>query len=238
MKKNIFITGTSSGIGYGLAKFYLEGNHQVFGMSRRTGDALNTYGNYSHLVQDLSELEGMNAPVKKFLADTDKLDMVILNAGILPQIRDMKDTPLDEIKKVMDINVWANKILLDQLFENTGIIKQVVAISSGAAVSGSRGWNAYSLSKATLNMLINLYAKEYTNTHFIALAPGIIDTAMQDFISSLPDDERFPVVSSLKNAKGTEMMPDAETIAPKLDRAFQKAIKFSSGEFIDIRNIL
>ena len=33
---NILITGVSSGIGWGLAKHYLELGHTVFGLSRRT----------------------------------------------------------------------------------------------------------------------------------------------------------------------------------------------------------
>lgn len=237
--KNILITGTSSGIGFALATYYLEQEEaSVYGVSRRQNETLVKHSNYHHVSQDLGDLEGMKKPLTDFIAGLDRFDLVVLNAGILPKIRDMKETSIEDIKNVMDVNVWSNKMLLDILFQNLGMIKQVVAISSGAAVNGSRGWNAYALSKATLNMLISLYAAENTNTHFISLAPGIIDTDMQEFISSLPDDERFPVVASLKNAKGTEMMPDAQTAAPKLDRAFRKAFKFSSGDFIDIRNIL
>ncbi|MFW6370887.1 MAG: alcohol dehydrogenase, partial [Bacteroidota bacterium] len=99
------------------------------------------------------------------------------------------------------------------------------------------GWNAYSLSKATLNMLINLYAKEYTDTHFCALAPGIIDTEMQDYIYSLPDDNKFPVVQKLKSLKGTDDMPPPAKAAPSLIKAFETVKKYESGSFLDVREL-
>ena len=51
---NILITGTSSGIGYGLAHEYLERNENVWGLSRRTPAGLNSFQNYNHLVVDLT----------------------------------------------------------------------------------------------------------------------------------------------------------------------------------------
>ena len=137
----------------------------------------------------------------------------------------------------MNINVWANKVLIDVLFKHVRRIKQVVAISSGASVSGSRGWNAYALSKATLNMLIKLYSKEYTETHFCALAPGLIDTNMQDYIYNLPDEEKFPVIQKLKKARGTELMPDSGKAAGQIAQAIEKVKGLESGSFVDIRDL-
>lgn len=56
------------------------------------------------------------------------LDLVILNAGILNDIKDLRETPLEEIKKAMDVNVWANKILIESLFKQVEKIDQIVAI--------------------------------------------------------------------------------------------------------------
>ena len=50
-------------------------------------------------------------------------------------------------------------------------------------------------------MLIELYAKEHAETHFISLAPGIIDTGMQDYIYTIEEEEKFPVVQKLKSLK-------------------------------------
>ncbi len=234
---NIFITGTSSGIGYGLAKYYLDQGHTVYGISRSHNETLEDHENFRFKSVDLLALDQIKEEITSLLEPLSHLDLVVLNAGILPNIGDMQETSLQEIKKVMDINVWANKLLLDTILKEAPPA-QVVAISSGASVSGSRGWNAYSLSKATLNMLVNLYAQEAEHTHFIAMAPGIIDTNMQEYISGLPDDFSFPVVEKLKKAKGTPQMPPAEKAAPALAEAFIHARKkYPSGDFVDIRKM-
>lgn len=234
---NILITGTSSGLGAGLAAHYLKQGHSVYGISRKSNAALNGNHNFKFLSQDLSVFEEVENKTGTFLKGITTLDLVILNAGILNEIKDMKDTSLEEIKKVMDVNVWSNKILIDVLFNTIPDIKQVVAISSGASLSGARGWNAYALSKVTLNMLIKLYAREHLDTHFSALAPGLIDTAMQEYIYGLPDDERFSIVQVLKNAKGTYQMPDPEHAAKNLSIAIGKISNYKSGVFFDIRDL-
>lgn len=234
---NVFITGTSSGLGFALAKYYLDSGHLVYGISRKMNEELNNYSNFHFLVQDITGFSELETNLFSFLKDVQVLDLVILNAGVLNEIKDLKDTSLHEIKKVMDVNVWANKILIEALFREVNKIRQVVAVSSGAAVSGARGWNAYSLSKATLNMLINLYAKEYPGTHFCALAPGLVDTGMQDYIFSLEDDEKFPIVKRLKEAKGTGKMPKPDEAARSFARAVKLAKNYESGIFLDVRKM-
>jgi benzil reductase ((S)-benzoin forming) len=234
---NILITGTSSGLGFGLAEYYLKNDHNVFGISRKQNQELNKYSNFNFLSQDISHFIELKPKVAAFLEKEKKLDLVILNAGILNEIKDLYFTSLDEINKVMDVNVWANKVLIDLLFRRLDEIDQIVAISSGASVSGSRGWNAYALSKATLNMLINLYSKEFTQTHFCALAPGLIDTQMQDYIFNLPEEKIYPTVKKLKKAKENNQMPDVDEAAGIVSNAIKKVKKYDSGSFLDVRDI-
>lgn len=233
----ILITGTSSGLGFGLAKYYLQHNHTVYGISRRLNKDLEKFSNFSFLSQDLSDFKETERNIAEFLKDTDSLDLVILNAGMLNEIKDMKDTDLDEIKKAMDVNVWSNKIIIDSLFSEVKNIGQVVAISSGASVSGARGWNAYSLSKATLNMLINLYANEQPHTHFCALAPGLINTGMQEYISGVDNELDFPTIERLKKVRASGEMPTIEDAAKNNALAIQEALKYDSGSFLDVRKL-
>ena len=237
MSRHILITGVSSGLGYGLAKHYLSTGSRVYGMSRRKPDDLCAREGFSFESVDFKEPEEAARATSKLLSSVESLDLVLLNAGMLNGIKDMADTSVAEIEEVMRVNVWANKVLLDVLFSAGIAVKQVIGISSGASKSGSRGWNAYSLSKAALDMLMNLYAKEQTNTHFLAFAPGTVDTAMQDYLCGLPEDERFPVVDRLKKARGTEAMPTPEEIAPRLVEAFKQIKAHPSGSFVDIREL-
>ena len=170
--EKVFITGVSSGLGHGLAKVYLQGGAQVYGCSRRAPEDLIGQGLIFESV-DLSDSAATVAGLGRLLADVGSLDCVILNAGKLGQIRDMQATPLSDIRETMEINVLANKSILDLIFASVPLVKQVVAISSGASQSGSRGWNGYSLSKAALNMLIKLYAGERAQTfHVLCARPG------------------------------------------------------------------
>lgn len=234
---NILITGTSSGLGFGLAEYYLKNNHNVFGISRKQNPELSQHSNFKFVSQDISHFEALKLKVAALLENETKLDLVILNAGIVNDIKDLYHTSLDEIEKVMNVNVWANKILIDLLFRRVDKIDQIVAISSGAAVSGARGWNAYALSKTTLNMLINLYAKEFTNTHFCALAPGLIDTQMQDYIFNLPEEKDFPIVKKLKNAKANNQIPNVQEASRNVAESIKKLKDYESGLFLDVRKM-
>lgn len=205
----------------------------MVGISRRNPNFQHDI--YYHITADLSKLE--------LLADIEDelhlhtIEQVILNAGILPQLGDLSEMLMVDIKKVMDVNVWSNKILIDMLVANQKQLKQVIAISSGAAISGARGWNVYALSKASLNMLVNLYAKEFTNIHFSAFAPGLVDTAMQNVICNRPHDEKYPVFDRLKTARGTVVMPEPCSIVPTFVKAFEKLLDYESGCFVDVRKM-
>lgn len=237
MDQSIFITGVSSGLGQALAEAYLDSGARVYGISRRTPAALTAREDFRFAPVDLSRLEDVASAVDLLLQGEGRLDLAILNAGMLGNIGDMADSPLEEMRRIMDVNLWANKPVLDAVFSRNRRVDQVVAVSSGAAVSGSRGWNAYSLSKAALNMMMKLYAEERQQTHFSALAPGLVDTAMQEAMRALPDDARFPTVDRLKQAAGTADMPAPATAAIRVMEAVPRLRALKSGEFRDIRSL-
>lgn len=235
MAQNIFITGVSSGLGLALVEAYLETGAVVYGLSRRSPEALAGRKDFHFAPVDLSRLEEIAPAVELLLQGEGRVDLVILNAGLLGEIGDMADAPLERMRRIMDVNLWANKPVLDGVFARDRRVDQVVAVSSGAAVSGARGWNAYSLSKAALNMMMKLYAAERPQTHFSALAPGLVDTAMQEAMRALPADARFPTVDRLKKAAGTAEMPDPATAALRVMDAVPRLRSLKSGEFQDIR---
>jgi benzil reductase ((S)-benzoin forming) len=236
MGDSVLITGVSSGLGYGLAKIYLERGATVYGCSRRAPQGLIDAG-LVHASIDLADQRTGAVSLEKLIREVEAFELVILNAGRLGQIRDMKDTPLSDLRTTMEVNVWANKWILDTIFEGDREVGQVIGLSSGASQSGSRGWNGYSVSKAALNMLITLYAGEQLQTHFTAFAPGLVDTAMQDYLTSLPADDRYEPLEILKAAKGTDAMPDGETCARRLIDAFPQLLERPSGGYADIRKL-
>ena len=233
----ILITGISKGLGGGLARYYLDKKDIVYAIGRNGNKELENFPDFHFLSQDLSKFNEMEITIPDFIRQAGKIDLVILNAGVLSEIKDLGDCSIEEITGVMNVNVWSNKILIDLLFRNLNIIKQIAAISSGASVYGNRGWNAYSISKAALNMLIKLYAVEHKNTHFCSIAPGLIDSGMQDYIYSLPNDPRFTSVAKLKDAKRSGIMPDPDEAAQIVAKSLVKALKKESGSFLDVREM-
>ena len=153
--------------------------------------------------------------------------MVILNAGILGEIKELKDWSIKELEDIFLVNVWSNKVLIDYL---APISKKIVAISSGAAVNGNAGWGGYALSKCALNMMISIYAKEI-DTKLYALAPGVIDTDMVRKVIS-GNRKKF---SSLNRVD--ENRVELEIGVKRLVKAIDKLDEYPSGSFLDVRNM-
>ena len=237
-QKNILITGTSGGLGQALAQHYLSRGDSVFGFSRR--GAAFAHQNMRDAQIDMANLETLAASLDALLKGVKQIDLLVLNAGILGKIEAMHETTFKELKPLMDINVWSNKVLLDYICRSEIKVGQVMAVSSGAAVNGNKGWGAYSLSKATLNMLIKLYAAEYPEIHFISLAPGLVDTQMQDYLcdQSNVDEAAFPSVMKLRAARGTDAMPMPDVAARNIAAVLpQLKQQHESGAFVDMRKL-
>jgi NAD(P)-dependent dehydrogenase (short-subunit alcohol dehydrogenase family) len=234
---NILITGTSSGIGLGLAQEFVTRGEDVWGISRRTVGGLSQSHRYRHLQLDLTELAEVENRVPAFLDSLGRLDLVILNAGVLGEIAWQSEVGLDEMKRVMEINVWANKVLLDLLLRLVPEIRQVAGMSTKASLRSSPGWGPYSVSKAGLNMLMNVYAKEYPDTHFTAFAPGLVDSEIQEHIWHIQETDKYPTIEKLQKARYTEDMPGPRAAAPKLIRGMEKALESESGSFVDVRDM-
>ncbi len=229
-----FITGTSSGLGRGLAQRLGQRGWDVYGCSRRGCDLPGVHD--ARL--DLSDEAAVAPTLDSLLGDLEALELVVLNAGVLGEIRDLSATPLADLQCIMGVNVWANKLVLDWLHAWGRPLTQVVLISSGAAVLGNRGWGGYALSKATLNMLAKLYAHEFAATHIAALAPGIIDTAMMDHLCDEADADAFPALERLRRARGSAAMPGPDEAAERVLSVLPQLRAYPSGSFVDIREIL
>lgn len=232
-KRTALITGNSSGLGLGFTRALMAEGWAIYGLSRR-GCPEATAGDAR---VDLADLDAVGPAVEKLLAPVERLDLVILNAGLLGHVQNLSEASMDELRRVMDINVFANKPVLDHLLQRRLPVGQIVAISSGASVSGNAGWSGYALSKAALNMLVSLYAHEFPDTPFHALAPGLIDTAMQDYLCGDPDGERFESVQNLRAARGTPAMPDPDNAAHQVLMSLPRLRGIPTGRFADIRQL-
>ena len=218
---NIFITGVSSGLGKSLMEEYTNQGHHVYGITR---DDI-----------DLEHIDQVNIQLPRILKSVTELDVVILNAGMLGDIKTFDTWSHDEILKIMNVNVWSNKYILDYLFNNNIKVKQVISISSGASNHTYKGWGGYSISKCALGMLMNIYSTEVDDTHFISLAPGLVDTKMQDYLCNDVDKNEFPMMDKFVKARedGTSRKPSL--VAKDMVDLIPTLIQFDNGSFKDMR---
>lgn len=231
--RTALVTGNSSGLGLGLTRVLKRQGAAVYGFSRR-GCPEETAGD---IRLDLADYAGIAPAIAHLLDGVERLDLVVLNAGLLGQIQSMQEADITELRQLMDVNVWANKPILDHFLARDIAVGQIIAISSGAAVSGNFGWSGYSISKAALNMFVQLYAHEFRGTPMHSLAPGLVDTAMQEFISEEVDVERFPALKRLQEARGTDAMPDNDTVAQMILDSLEGVRAIPTGRFVDLRNL-
>ena len=237
MSKTVLITGNSSGLGHGLTTACLERGWEVYGMSRRGSNI--SAGKLHDVTCDLARSQDIVPALTSLLDGVERLDMVFLNAGVFGELRLLTETSRDQLDEVMEVNVWANKTILDWLLTGGPQPGKVIAISSGAAISAYPGWGPYSLSKVALNKLMALYANEYPRVHFISLAPGLVDTAMQEYLCNQDDETNssYPLLEKFRTARGTPAMPTPKTTAENIISALPELGKLDSGSYADIRTL-
>lgn len=234
MRDNVFITGTSSGLGRALAEEYLGRGCEVYGLSRRSAQIDSE--RFREVRADLGNLGAIASTLDGLLGGA-AIGVAILSAGRLGEFKSMPELGVDELRRAMDINVWANKQILDW-FAAHRAPRQGVLISSGAAVHGNQGWGSYALSKAALNMLVQLYAHDLPDSQLLALAPGLVRTPMQDYIHDEVNGDEFPSVKRLQEAYATAAMATPRAAARMIADALPGLAKRrASGDFVDIRRI-
>ncbi|PSR05766.1 MAG: short-chain dehydrogenase [Bacteroidetes bacterium SW_10_40_5] len=215
-----FITGTSTGIGKAIAEEALSRGNHVMGLSRR-----NTieHANYVHNAIDLSDLD----QTKKFsftLPNPDQYEGIVLvnNAGVIEPVQYLGNMDPDEVIKHYHVNMTAPVLLINQFlktFKNFKGDQCVFNVSSGAAKYPVDGWNCYCSSKAALDMVSQVgdleSEKSNRNCRFYAIAPGIVDTPMQDQIRSA-QEEAFSRLQEFINYKQENMLVPPEKVAQRL----------------------
>lgn len=154
--KVVAITGGTDGIGKALVKQFLSLGAKVATCSR-TQEKLDLLKNefpgkpLLTLVADVSNEEDCKQFIEKTQEEFNGIDILINNAGISMRAL-LKDTELNTLKKVMDINFWGTvyctKFALDSIITNKGTI---VGISSVAGYRGLPGRSGYSASKFAVN---------------------------------------------------------------------------------------
>ena len=191
--KVVVVTGGTDGIGKALVESLIAAGAKVSTCGR----------NHDKLYQ--LQTEYPSAPLQTMVADVSNendcrrlmeltvkifggIDILINNAGISMRA-ELKDTSVDVIKKVMDINfygvVYCTKYALPFITERKGII---AAVSSIAGYRGLPGRSGYSASKFALQGWLESIKTELMDSgvHVMWVCPGF--TASNIRFAALTND--------------------------------------------------
>ena len=230
IKNKIFlITGHTSGLGKSLNRILIKNNNKIIGISRSE----NKIKNYIDIKVDFSNLKLLKKKLDK-LKNINKIDFVILNAGILGELNVFSNVNTNKFEKILNINFLSNKIILDYFLSKKIKMKNVISISSGAALNPKYAWGPYCISKAATKMMIEIYREENKSINFINLSPGLIKTKMQKKIFNTKKN-----YSSLKKFKllyKKNLMDTPDQVALKVIKFLSEINKFKDRPYIDLRN--
>lgn len=221
--KHYIITGASSGIGKAIAEALLKSeDSQVYGLSRRQTVE---HDRYKHLAVDLSDQQALIDFELPQIIDTEQI-VLLNNAGTLGTVAHVGSLSDAEIAGSYNVNVLAPAILSNKFvkaYSELDCEKLIINISSGAASSPYDGWAVYCSSKAAVDMFSRTMAQEQemksNGVNVLAIAPGVVDTAMQTQIRST-DKSGFTRKDKFIELKESGSLYNAEDVADRFVEIF------------------
>jgi 3-oxoacyl-[acyl-carrier protein] reductase len=236
MAKIIVITGASTGIGAQAASVLAEGNRIFihYNASReaaeQTAAEVQERGGTAHLVQaDLSTEAGCDALYSEVSVMTNRIDVLVNNAGGLVQRRAVRDLQWSLMERVFALNTFST-MRLTALFVpllEKGTDPCIVNISSVAARHGAPSATPYGAAKGAIDSFTRGCASELAPTIRVnAVAPGVIETPFHERYSTPERMEQFRSNTPLKRTGR------AVEIASAIEFLINNS--FLTGETIDV----
>ncbi|MCU0338262.1 MAG: glucose 1-dehydrogenase [Spirosomaceae bacterium] len=197
--KVAIITGASKGIGEQIARYFAQMGAKVVISSRKQADLDELAAEIRQEGGEITAIEarmGDEAQTQNLIQKTVEIyggiDILVNNAAANPYFGPTVDCPDSAFDKIMDINVKSPFQICKMVHP---LMKQrgggsIINISSIAGDTPDPGLGIYSVSKAAMNMLTKVFAKEWGSDgiRVNAVAPGLIKTK---FSQALWQDEKI-----------------------------------------------
>ena len=185
------VTGASRGIGAATAEALARAGAHVV-LTARTTKALEEVeerifaagGNATIAPVDLSEPDGIARLATAISQRWQALDMLVINAAVLPELTSVADISQNAFNKALTVNVLATQSLIanfDPMLRRSAD-PRVIGLSSSVGSKPRAYWGAYGASKAAFDTLLDCYAQETMNVSKLRVAivnPGATRTAMR-----------------------------------------------------------
>lgn len=186
--KRVLITGAAKGIGFEVARAFLEEGARVAildldqealkeALDRLGGEGTDRMG----LACDVTDEPALQAAVDQVVHQFGGLDVLINNAG-LQHVAPLEDFPSDKFRKLLDIMLVAPFLTIKQVFpvmkkQQGGRIINLASINGLVGFSGKAGYNSAKHGIIGLTKVAALEGAPHGIT-VNALCPGYVDTAM------------------------------------------------------------
>lgn len=233
----VFVSGASSGIGLALVRSVPFAGARVVGVSRRGAEGL------EHFAADLAQPASWLAVAQLFEREIPGFagERVVFAhcAGTLEPIGFAGE---------VDAAAYARQVLLDsacpQVLGDAFLRAArrcpapclLLMISSGAARSVYEGWSAYGAGKAALDQWVRTAGAEQARRggrcRVLAVAPGVVETPMQEQIRRTPARE-FPEVARFAELRASGALRDPAEVAPELWALLDAGL--ANGAVVDLR---
>ena len=191
------VTGSSRGIGRGIAFCLADVGYDILvnyagnrAAAEETATGIRERGQNVQICQaDITRIEDGKRLVDTTLTAFGRLDMLVNNAGIAPQVRaDILEATPESYEEVMDTNLKGPYFLTQYAANHMIALKErgkiqtprIVVITSISAYTASTARGEYCVSKAGLSMMTRLFAARLAECGIPVneIQPGIIQTDM------------------------------------------------------------
>jgi 3-oxoacyl-[acyl-carrier protein] reductase len=226
MKKIMVITGTSKGIGKSLSEYFLKKGFTVIGCSRSATDLIND--NYEHFYLDVSDEKSVQKMIDAVSKKHKKIDYLINNAGIASMNHTLL-TPASIVEKILKINVLGTFLFSREVAKVMYKNKwgRIINFSTVGVPFRLEGECIYTSSKASIEMMTRIMAKEYADMNITvnAIGPTPIKT---DLIKSIPKDK----INSLINRQAIKQLSDYKDVANVIEFFINNKSKMITGQVV------
>ncbi|VTT07118.1 3-oxoacyl-[acyl-carrier-protein] reductase [Streptococcus dysgalactiae] len=220
--KNIFITGSTRGIGLAMAHQFasLGANIVLNGRSAISDDLVASFSDYGVTVVaisgDVSEASDAKRMVSEAIEHLGSVDVLVNNAGITNDKLMLKMTE-EDFERVLKINLTGAFNMTQAVLKPMSKARQgaIINVSSVVGLTGNIGQANYAASKVGLIGFTKSVAREVAarNVRVNAIAPGFIESDMTDVLSEKMQEQILGQIPMKRIGKAQEVAQLASFLA-------------------------
>lgn len=195
LRKSVLITGASGDIGYAIGQKFAQNGYNVIGTYNKGNvDKLKEYCKIQNvdflpLKLELCDIDNIHNCFNEAIKNSDYLDTIVCNAGISEEECLLTDMNIDQIQKLIDVNLKGTILCNQEASKHFIKLKHgsIINISSIYGVYGGACETVYSATKSGIIGLTKALALECApyGIRVNGVAPGFIETNMTSHFNKI-----------------------------------------------------